>query len=188
MNQRRHYPDMKQQRIQKQASGLEHIKQHNESTVPEGFSLAMALTDCLPILFFSISSAVLAFRFNSFLFRIGIFLVIVAGILKAGWKFTIVLVRKDLPFLNRQIRFLMPAGFSLMLIALFADRSRWSAAAVVRHITAFPSLVFFLAGAAGILLLSRFACRGNGRDARTNWKEQIINVISQLCIMLGILL
>ena len=166
MNQRRHYPDMKQQRIQKQASGLEHIKQHNESAVPEGFSLAMALTDCLPILFFSISS----------------------GILKAGWKFTIVLVRKDLPFLNRQIRFLMPAGFSLMLIALFADRSRWSAAAVVRHITAFPSLVFFLAGAAGILLLSRFACRGNGRDARTNWKEQIINGISQLCIMLGILL
>ena len=188
MNQRRHYPDMKQQRIQKQASGLEHIKQHNESTVPEGFSLAMALTDCLPILFFSISSAVLAFRFNSFLFRIGIFLVIVAGILKAGWKFTIVLVRKDLPFLNRQMRFLMPAGFSLMLIALFADRSRWSAAAVVRHITAFPSLVFFLAGTAGILLLSRFACRGNGRDARTNWKEQIINGISQLCIMLGILL
>ncbi len=154
---------------------------------PEGFSLAMALTDCLPVLFFCIGSAVLAFRFASLWFRAGIFLVILAGVLKAGWKLAIALTGKNLPLLNRQMRFLMPAGFFLMLLALLADRERWSPSAVLRHMTSPPSLVFFLAGAAGILRLFYLARRLDGRDAKANWNEQITNGITQLCILLGIL-
>ena len=71
------------------------------SAVPEGFSLAMAIVDCMPVLFFSISSAILAMRFDSILFRIGVTLVIIAGALKAGWKFVIALVHKDVPFLQQ---------------------------------------------------------------------------------------
>lgn len=50
--------------------------------VPEGFTLSMALVDCLPVLFFIISSAILATRFNSRPFRAGVLLVILAGALK----------------------------------------------------------------------------------------------------------
>ncbi len=120
--------------------------------VPEGFNLAMALLDCLPVLFFSISAGILAYRLKSTLFDIGIFLVILAGAMKAGWKFVIALRKKDVPFLNRQMRFLMPAGFVLAAAALIADRNRWSPAAVLRHMTAFPAVIFFLAGAAGLML------------------------------------
>ena len=66
--------------------------------VPEDFTLSMALVDCLPILFFSISSAILATRFDSRLFRVGVLLVILAGVLKAGWKFVIALHHRDLRF------------------------------------------------------------------------------------------
>lgn len=157
-------------------------------SVPEGFTLAMACVDCLPVLFFSISASVLALRFDSRLFRAGIFLVILAGALKAGWKFVIALLHRDIPFLSRHMRFLMPAGFLLVLISLFADRSRWSFAAVIRHITGMPSLLFFLCGAAGLMVLTHFAGEKNRRNAKANWKEQIINSISQFCIMMGILL
>ena len=48
--------------------------------MPEGFTLSMALVDCLPVLFFSISSAILATRLDSGLFRTGVLLVILAGV------------------------------------------------------------------------------------------------------------
>lgn len=157
-------------------------------SVPEGFTPAMAFVDCLPVLFFSISSVTLALRFDSSLFRVGILLVILAGALKAGWKFTIAFLHRDIPFLSRQMRFLMPAGFLLVLAALFIDRRKWSLEAVFRHMTKMPALGFFICGAAGLLFLSWLAKSQNNRDAKTNWKEQIVNSLSQFCIMLGILL
>lgn len=156
--------------------------------VPEGFTLSMALVDCLPVLFFSISSAILATRLDSRLFRTGVLLVILAGALKAGWKFVIALQHRDLRFLNRQMRYLMPAGFLLVILALIVDRGRWSIAAVIRHMTNVPALFLFLTGAAGLGLMVWFAKKKDRRDAKANWKEQITNSIAQFCIMLGILL
>lgn len=154
--------------------------------LPKGFTLPMALVDCLPVLFFCLGSGILAYRFDSILFRIGILLVILAGAMKAGWKFVIALLHKDLRFLNRQMRYLMPIGFLLMLLALFVDRSRWSIKAVLSHITHFPSLFFFLLGFLGILFLIWLARHQNNRDAKANWKEQIVNSFSQGCFLLGI--
>ena len=149
--------------------------------VPEGFTLFMALVDCLPVLFFSVSSAILAARFNSRLFQAGVLLVILAGALKAGWKFVIALQHRDLRFLNKQMRYLMPAGFLLIILALFV-------AAVIRHMTNVPALFLFLTGAAGMGLMVWFAQKKDRRDAKANWKEQITNSVAQFCIMLGILL
>ena len=158
-----------------------------EPGVPEGFSLTMAWLDCLPVLFFSISSGILALRFPSVLFRVGTILVITAGALKAAWKFVIALKKKDMPFLNHQMHFFMPAGFALMFLALFFDRSRWSAASVWHHMTTLPSLIFFLAGASGVLSMFWFARHLNSREASANWREQMVNGITQLCVLLGIL-
>ncbi len=165
----------------------EQEEQSLDSRVPEGFSLTMAWMDCLPVLFFSISAGILALRFPSVLFRTGTILVILAGALKTAWKFVIALKKKDLPFLNHQMRLFMPGGFALTILALFIDRSRWSAAAVWHHMTALPSLIFFLAGMSGVLIMFWFARHLNSRDASANWREQMVNGITQLCILLGIL-
>ena len=128
-----------------------------EDSVPEGFTLLMALLDCVPVAFFCIGAGVLATRFDSTLFRVGIALVVLAGALKVSWKLVIALARRDVRFLNRQMRYLMPVGFALTLASLAVDRARWSPAAVLRHATSLPSLPLLVAGIAGMLLMSWFA-------------------------------
>ncbi|MGN0071922.1 MAG: hypothetical protein ACI361_08845 [Atopobiaceae bacterium] len=93
--------------------------------------------DCLPAAFFSVGADVLAARFESTLFRVGVVLVILAGALRACRK---------------------------------------------------PSLPLLAAGVAGMLLMAWFARHLDGRDTRANWREQTVNAISQLCIMLAIVL
>ena len=94
----------------------------------------------------------------------------------------------DLRFLNKQMRYLMPAEFLLIILALVIDRDRWSIAAVIRHMTNMPALFLFLTGATGMGLMVWFAKKKDRRDAKANWKEQITNSVAQFCIMLGILL
>lgn len=157
-------------------------------SIPEGFTLSMALMDCLPVAFFCVGAGVLATRFESPLFRVGVVLVVLAGALKACWKLVIALARRDVRLLNRQMRYLMPVGFALVLVSLIVDRAKWSPAAVLAHVTAMPSLLFLVAGLAGMSLMGWFARNLDGRDAKANWREQAVNAISQLCIMLAIVL
>lgn len=157
-------------------------------SVPEGFTLSMALMDCVPVAFFCVSAGVLATRFDSTLFRVGVVLVVLAGVLKVSWKLVLALARRDVRFLNRQMRYLMPAGFVLALVSLVVDRAKWSPASVLAHVTAMPSLPLLVAGLAGMSLMGWFARHLDGRDAKANWREQAVNGISQLCIMLAIVL
>ena len=90
-----------------------------KDSVPKGFTLSMALMDCLPVLFFTISAIFIALHFPSLLFLIGIFFVILAGLLKVSWKLIIALAHRDIRFFNIQLRYLMPLGF-LIVIYIFA--------------------------------------------------------------------
>lgn len=138
--------------------------------------------------FFCVGAGVLATRFDSMLFRVGVALVVLAGVLKVSWKLVLALARRDVRFLNRQMCYLMPTGFALALVSLVVDRAKWSPAAVLAHVTAMPSLLFLIAGLAGMFLMGWFARHLDGRDAKANWREQAVNGISQLCIMLAIVL
>ncbi len=160
----------------------------DSSRVPEGFTLSMAVLDCLPVLFFSISAFRLAMGFQSVLFRIGIFFIILAGALKVSWKMVIALAKKNIPILSRQMRIVMPFGFILSLLALFLSRAEWSFHSILDHFTRLPSLFFFIVGIAGIFVMVRFAATKDRLDARSNWNEQAVNGITQFCIMVGILL
>ena len=156
--------------------------------VPEGFTLSMAVLDCLPVLFFSISAVCLAERFPSVLFRVGIFLIILAGSLKVSWKMVIALAEKNIPILSGQMRVLMPLGFVLCILALFLNHAGWSFDSVLHHFIRLPSLIFFIMGIAGIFVMIWFAATKDRLDARSNWKEQAVNGVTQFCIMIGIFL
>ena len=77
----------------------------------------------------------------------------------------------------------MPTGFALALVSLVVDRAKWSPAAVLAHVTAMPSLLFLIAGLAGMFLMGWFARHLDGRDAKANWREQAVNGISS-CLRL----
>lgn len=163
-------------------------KDKKAGSVPEGFTVGMAAMDALPVLFFSGSAAVLSSRFPSGLFRTGVCIVILAGALKVLWKFIIAIAHRSISILNRQMRFLMPAGFLLAVTALFVDRKAWSLSAVLAHMMSFPSILFFIASAAGMVCMAIFSRIFSGMDVRANWIEQWTNTIAQSCIFLGILL
>lgn len=164
------------------------VKNKQQAGVPEGFTLSMAFMDMLPVLFFSGSAVLLIRRFPDTLFRIGAVLVILAGALKVLWKFIIALAHRNIGPLSRQLRFLMPAGFLLVIISLILNRAAWSPGRVWARVTGFPACVFFLFGIAGLVLMSVFAVKLDRTDAKSNWIEQGTNTLAQLFIFLGILL
>ena len=52
----------------------------------EGFTVALALVDAIPVLSFGISMVIIAGRFDSPLFMIGVALSVLAGCCKVCWK------------------------------------------------------------------------------------------------------
>lgn len=157
-------------------------------SVPEGFTLSMALVDALPVLFFSGSLLTVSSMFHSRLFLIGSIIVLLAGLLKVCWKLVIAVWKKNIRFLNRQMRYAMPLGFLLVLLSFLVDRKELDLSSFFIAAFHFPSLLFFLIGIAGIGCMVYFARHNDQADAEANWKEQCTNAIAQLAIMIGLML
>ena len=154
----------------------------------EGFTLALALVDAIPVLSFGISMVIIASRFDSPLFMIGAALSVLAGCCKVAWKLVLGILKKDLRWLNKPFVPMQATGFLLMLVsfALGFGKINWAgaAAALIR----FPSVLFFLAwiglmGFMGWFRKNKF----KNEDAKSNWTAQIINAVGQTCLLLGIL-
>ncbi|MEE3488967.1 MAG: hypothetical protein VZT48_12785 [Bulleidia sp.] len=159
-----------------------------EDKVPEGFTLAMALLDAVPVVFFCFSVLVCASVLKDQLFLIGSVLVITAGLLKVCWKFVIAVSRKNIMFLNRQMRYLMPLGFVLIIVSLCRITDKVSLVAFTHAMTGSHAWIFFFLGLIGIGFMVYFAKHNDQMDARSNWKEQFTNALSQLAFLIGFLL
>ena len=154
----------------------------------EGFTLAMALVDAIPVLSFGISMVIIAGRFDSPLFMIGATLSVLAGCCKVAWKLVLGLAKKDLRWLNKPFVPMQAAGFLLMLISFVLGFSRICWSGVFAAVTGIPSILFFIAwialmGFMGWYRKNRF----KNEDAKSNWTAQIVNAIGQTCLLLGIL-
>lgn len=90
-------------------------------------SVGMAVVDALPVLCFSASMILIGQVYQSAVFMVGAVLCVLAGVGKVLWKLILAIAHKDVPILFRQFRFLMPAGFVLMVVSLFINRPSLSA-------------------------------------------------------------
>ena len=154
----------------------------------EGFTLALALVDAIPVLSFGISMVIIASRFQSPLFMIGAALSVLAGCCKVAWKMVLGIAKKDLRWLNKPFVPMQATGFLLMLISFIIGFGKISWSGVLAGITSLPSLLFFIAwiflmGFMGWYQKNKFS----NDDAHSNWTAQIINAIGQTCLLLGIL-
>lgn len=156
--------------------------------VPEGFTLTLAFVDALPVLFFCASMMVIGRLFSSLLFLTGAMLCFVAGVAKVLWKVIVVLKRKNIWFLFLQMRILMPIGFCLMLISLIVKHSEISLAGIGAAFMSMPSLIFFVIGILGMVLMMVFAAKLDSSDVKANWIEQLTNGIAQAAFFVGLLL
>ena len=154
----------------------------------EGFTLALALVDAIPVLSFGIGMVIIASKFGSPLFMIGAGLSVLAGCCKVAWKLVLGIWKKDLRWLNKPFVPMQATGFLLMLLSFILGFSKINWVAVGSGIISMPSILFFIAwiglmGFMGWFRKNKFS----NDDAKSNWTAQIVNAIGQTCLLLGIL-
>lgn len=153
---------------------------------PQGFTVSMAVMDCIPVLCFSLMISVLSLRFHSMLFYIGAFLVILAGALKCLWKFIVAITGKNIYPLFIQMRIVMPVGFVMIIAALILGRANLSPAAIWHQMSSLPAAVFYVLGLIGMCAMSVFAVKLDPADPKSNWIEQATNGAAQLCFLIAV--
>ena len=159
-----------------------------KDTIPQDFTLSLALVDALPVLFFGGSMILIGLLFGSPLFLIGAALCFWAGAAKVVWKIIVVTKKKNVWWMFLQMRIVMPIGFLLMLLAVILNRNAIDLSAVFAAVISLPSVLFFAAGVIGMALMGVFAAKLDSADVRSNWIEQLTNGVSQAAIFIGILL
>ena len=155
----------------------------------EGFTLALALVDAIPVLSFGISMVIIANRFQSPLFMIGAALSVLAGCMKVAWKLVLGITQKNLRWLNKPFVPMQATGFLLMLISFIIGFGNIDWAGVGKALISFPSLLFFIAWIGLMCFMGWYRKNKFSRDdAHSNWTAQIVNALGQTALLLGILL
>lgn len=166
-------------------------KTQNQNTETSGeyqnFTLFLALFDALPVIFFCVGMLLIATRFQNVFFTVGVILCTCAGCGKVLWKLLVSSIRKDIRILNRQMRVLMPVGFLFVIIGLISGKSQIDFALLLSRITSFPASLFFGITVIGMVCMSVFAVKLDGKNVKSNWIEQITNAVAQGCFLLGVL-
>lgn len=157
-------------------------------TIPEDFTLSLALIDALPVLFFGGSIILIGLMFRKVLFLIGALLCFWAGAAKVIWKIIVVTKKKNIWWLFMQMRIVMPFGFALMIIAVILSRSTINLSAVLAAAVSMPSVIFFAIGIIGMTLMGIFAAKLDSSSLRSNWIEQLTNAAAQASVFTGILI
>ncbi len=155
----------------------------------EGFTVALALVDAIPVLLFGGSMILLASRFGHPLFVLGAVLSTLAGCCKVAWKLILGIWKQDLKWLNKPFVPMQATGFLLMLVSFVLGfrNIRWGS--VLQAMCSFPSGLCFL-GWIGLMGFMGWFRKNKFRrdDAKANWTAQFVNCAGQACLLLGILL
>ncbi len=159
--------------------------QLDKPEIPEGFTLALALVDAVPVLLFCGAAVLFGTKIESLPFFLGAILAFMGGAGKVAWKLTIALARKNVTWLGRQMRITMPIGFLLMLLgcALCGNAT----IRVVTSLGKMPSIAFMLIWLICMCAMSYFAMHRDQTNARDNWTEQLTNAVGQGALLLAIL-
>ena len=154
----------------------------------EGFTVALALVDAIPVLSFGIAMVIIASRFQSPLFIVGASFSVIAGCCKVAWKLVLGITKKDLRWLNKPFVPMQATGFLLMFISFILGFKKISWAGVVSAVFSVPSILFFAAWI-GLMFFMGWYRKNKFKndDAHANWTAQIINALGQTCLLLGIL-
>ena len=84
----------------------------NKDTVPQNYTMGLAIFDFVPVLFFGLASYLLWKMTGSFLVLLGGLACFISGALKVLWKIIVVAKKKNIWPLFVQMRIGMPAGLN----------------------------------------------------------------------------
>jgi hypothetical protein len=153
----------------------------------EGFTLAMAAADAVPVLLFAASCVMITVLSGSAVFAAGAALCVCAGLGKVLWKVFLALRGRDIRLLAGQFRFLMPAGFILIILAAVLGRRELFSSELLSGLLALPQAAFFSAAAVLMAAMAVLGARLDAKSARANWAEQTVNIAAQACVLAGLI-
>ena len=154
-----------------------------KDTVPQDFTLSLAVVDAVPVLFFGASMIVAGVLFKSVLFITGAALCLFAGAAKVIWKIIVVLKKKNIWWMFMQMRTLMPVGMLMMIAGGIMCRGNVDFSLFIR----LPAVIFFALGVLGMVMMTVFAFSLDSSDLKSNWIEQLTNGFAQICFFAGLL-
>lgn len=154
----------------------------------EDFPLSLAVFDAVPVLLFGAAMIFIGVRFENTWFRIGSVLCALGGTGKVIWKVIIAATKKDIVWMNRQMRVMMPLGFLGMIAGLIAGIQsgavKWPV--IKGMVCSLPAGGFFAVTVLGMICMGIFAGKLDSTKVRSNWIEQTTNAIAQGCFLLGV--
>lgn len=153
----------------------------------EGFTVALALMDGVPVAFFAAAMVLTALRFGSALFAAGAAVITLASCCKVLWKLILGIWKKNVAWLNRLFIPAQLSGLVLVLLSAAMDLRGIAWKALCTALTGFPSAVFFLCWLAGMGLMGWYRKNKFDNSARANWTAQLVNTAAQGALLLGVL-
>lgn len=163
----------------------------------EDFTVALALVDAIPVIFFSLSMVILAAALAGsgvafWIFLVGAVLIVLAGLCKVLWKLFLGLHAGDIKILNKAFVPCMASGFMIALIGAivgtFTHAIAWGG--VLKAIIGIPAIIFFILGLCGMGVMgyvkSSQSREDFNKDAKKNWLAEFVNGFSQAMLFLGI--
>ena len=145
-----------------------------KDTIPEGFSVPLAVFDLIPVIFFGLSAIRVGSLFHSTLFVIGAVICLVSGLVKVLWKLIAAVAKKNIWLMFVQMRIFMPIGFIVLITTLIVDRANLNGSAILAGLLSFPSCIFFAIGVIGMILMTVLAFKADSSNPKVNLTEQFI--------------
>lgn len=159
-----------------------------KDTVPQNYTVGLALFDVVPVIFFGLASWLLWKMTGSVVLLIGGAICFAAGMLKVLWKFIVVLQKKNVWPLFMQMRIGMPAGFTLMLIgfliACFTKDMSLFWSGLLRPVP----IMFVIITVLGMVAMIRCGARLDPANPKANWIEQTCNTVAQGAFLAAMLI
>ena len=158
----------------------------NKNIIPEGFTIKLALFDLLPVLFFGASGVLLGVMLDNIFVIICAILVFLSGFIKALWKIIVAKKKKNIWWMFKQMRIMMPVAYVGLIVAIIISLITHQSI----HISllwGFPQIIFFILGILGMIGMIVCAKSLDSSNAKSNWLEQGINSLAQLCFLVGLI-
>lgn len=163
----------------------------------EDFTVALALVDAIPVIFFSLSMIIIATALAGsgvafWIFLVGAVLIVLAGLCKVLWKLLLGLKAGDVKVLNKAFVPFMASGFMIALVGAivgtFTHAISWGG--VIKALIGIPAIIFFILGLCGMGVMGYVKSAQSrddfNKDAKKNWLAEFVNGFSQGMLFLGI--
>lgn len=155
-----------------------------KDTVPEGFTLSLALVDAVPVLLFAVAIVLLGIKAAmSPLIILGGLLCFIGGAIKVLWKVIVAVKHRNVWWMFVQMRPMMLIGFLLLIIGCIVSRHALAAAFSGIGVASIVCLVLWFVG---MTFMGVFAAKLDSSDPKSNWIEQGTNGVAQLFLCIGL--